>query len=51
MYPLMFVAVMMGLRIDGWLLVDYVGQAIVAAGLLVGFLLIASVLRPRLAHA
>jgi hypothetical protein len=51
MYPLMFVAVMMGLRIDGWLLVDYVGQAIVAAGLLVGFLGIASVLRPRLAHA
>lgn len=51
MYPLMFVAVMMGLRIDGWLLVDYVGQSIVAAGLLVGFLGLASVLRPRPAHA
>lgn len=51
MYPLMFVALMMGLRVDGWLLVDYVGQSIVAVGLLLGFTGIASVLRPRPAHA
>jgi len=51
MYPLMFVAVMMGLRVDGWLLVDYVGQSVVAAGLLLLFMGIASVLPPRPAHA
>ena len=51
MYPLMFAALMMGLRVDGWLLVDYLGQTVVVAGLLGAFVGLASLLRPRLGHA